>query len=257
MLGKIFALLLIVVPCSLFAQHTSDSAFISSDSVSSKTSKPIPYKQIIAPAALMSYGIIALENHALLNTNHEINEELHEHTPDKITIDNFTQYLPTASVHLLPLMGVQPRNNFRFRATSSIIANLIMGSTVRIIKATGNVWRPDMSNTHSFPSGHTATAFVGAEQVWQEYAEESIWYPISAYAIASGTGFLRMHNNKHWFSDVAMGAGIGILSTKIAYWITPLVVKDHASKHKHNYSFIALPNYDGKHLGFSSQIQFN
>ena len=36
-------------------------------------------------------------------------------------------------------------------------------------------------------------------------------------------GFLRMYNNKHWLSDVVAGAGIGIMSTKIAYWIYPVI----------------------------------
>jgi membrane-associated phospholipid phosphatase len=32
-----------------------------------------------------------------------------------------------------------------------------------------------------------------------------------------------MHNDKHWFSDVVAGAGIGILATKITYWVYPEV----------------------------------
>ena len=37
--------------------------------------------------------------------------------------------------------------------------------------------------------------------------------------MVAATGYMRMYNNKHWFSDVVAGAGIGIVSTKIAYWI--------------------------------------
>ena len=32
-----------------------------------------------------------------------------------------------------------------------------------------------------------------------------------------------MYNNRHWLTDVAAGAGIGILSTKIAYWLYPFL----------------------------------
>jgi hypothetical protein len=40
------------------------------------------------------------------------------------------------------------------------------------------------------PFGHTANAFASAEFLWQEYKDVSIWYGISGYIIASGTGVL-------------------------------------------------------------------
>jgi membrane-associated phospholipid phosphatase len=38
--------------------------------------------------------------------------------------------------------------------------------------------------------------------------------------VATGTGFFRMYNDRHWLTDVAAGAGIGILCTKTA-WLYP------------------------------------
>ena len=38
-----------------------------------------------------------------------------------------------------------------------------------------------------------------------------------AYGIASSVGMLRMANNKHYISDVLVGAGLGILSMKMSY----------------------------------------
>jgi len=32
-----------------------------------------------------------------------------------------------------------------------------------------------------------------------------------------------MYNNKHWFRDIVAGAGFGILSTKVAYWMYPAI----------------------------------
>jgi membrane-associated phospholipid phosphatase len=52
------------------------------------------------------------------------------------------------------------------------------------------------------------------------YKDVSIWYGISGYIIASGTGVLRIYNNRHWLTDVAAGAGM-ILCTKTAYWLYP------------------------------------
>jgi membrane-associated phospholipid phosphatase len=97
----------------------------------------------------------------------------------------------------------------------------IMGASVGGIKLISHVQRPDGSNYMSFPSGHTATAFACAEFLYQEYKDVSVWYGIAGYTIAAGTGFMRMYNNRHWLTDVVAGAGFGILSTKIAYWVFP------------------------------------
>lgn len=90
--------------------------------------------------------------------------------------------------------------------------------------------------------------------MWQEYKDKSIWYGISGYLVATGTGVFRMYNNKHWLTDVAMGAGIGILSTKAAYWLYPILnEKIFKSKNK---AAIALPFYNGKQAGLAYSIQF-
>ena len=130
-----------------------------------------------------------------------------------------------------------------------------MGGTVNIVKNTGNIERPDGSSNNSFPSGHTATAFMGAEFLYQEYKDVSIWYGISGYIVAAGTGYFRMYNNRHWLSDVAAGAGIGILSTKIAYWIHPLI-KRSIFKDKESTNGIVMPFYNGKEFGLGMSITF-
>ena len=70
----------------------------------------------------------------------------------------------------------------------------------------------------SFPSGHTAQAFAAAAMLSEEYGYHYKWVPYLSYGIASTVGVLRMANNKHYLSDVLVAAGIGILSTKVAYW---------------------------------------
>ena len=65
----------------------------------------------------------------------------------------------------------------------------------------------------SFPSGHTSTAFAAAAAVT---AETSRWWPRSTifiaplmYGGATMVGLSRMYNNRHWASDVVLGAAIG------------------------------------------------
>jgi membrane-associated phospholipid phosphatase len=86
------------------------------------------------------------------------------------------------------------------------------------------------SDYSSFPSGHTLVGFAAASAVT---AETHRWWPHSTWYIApvmyggaSLIGLSRMYNNKHWASDVMMGAAIGTFAgTK--------VVRYHHS-HPHN-----------------------
>lgn len=66
----------------------------------------------------------------------------------------------------------------------------------------------------SFPSGHSTAAFAAAAAVT---AETSAWWPEVSYFFigpalyggAAAVGLSRMYNNRHWASDVIMGAAIG------------------------------------------------
>ena len=87
------------------------------------------------------------------------------------------------------------------------------------MKRTFKEERPDLSDTESFPSGHTALAFTNASLLYFEYKDSNIWYASSGFLFASATGFLRIANNKHYTSDVLAGAGIGLgVGFAISYW---------------------------------------
>jgi membrane-associated phospholipid phosphatase len=62
----------------------------------------------------------------------------------------------------------------------------------------------------SFPSGHTASAFSIAASIATIYDSKLV--KILAYSAATLTGLSRIHDNKHWMSDVFMGAIIGTVS---------------------------------------------
>lgn len=90
-----------------------------------------------------------------------------------------------------------------------------------------------------FRQDNTATAFMGAELLRREYWNVSPWIGIAGYAVAAGTGFFRIYNNRHWLTDVLAGAGVGILSVQAAYWLYPAISKTFFHKQYLKNTFIS------------------
>lgn len=246
---KIYSLIISsLLTLSTFGQSQS------SDSLNINKDLKFKYEALIIPGVLIGYGVIGLESHTLKDINTDTKNEIREHIDKKFTVDDFSQYSAFLSVYALNAAGIKGKNNFKDRTIILTSAYLIMGTTVNVIKMTGNEMRPDGTSNNSFPSGHTATAFMGAEFLYQEYKDVSIWYGVSGYLVAAGTGFFRMYNDRHWFSDVATGAGIGILSTKIAYWLHPVTKK--IFKKKENLNGVILPVYNGREYGLAMAVSF-
>lgn len=66
----------------------------------------------------------------------------------------------------------------------------------------------------SFPSGHTTVAFAAATVYAMEYKNKPI-VPIIAYSAATLIGLSRITENKHWMTDVFVGAALGYLSGRL------------------------------------------
>ncbi|MGM9714019.1 MAG: phosphatase PAP2 family protein [Prevotella sp.] len=181
--------------------------------------------RLLTASTLVGVGIVGLESQWLIYQNHEIRDELQESIDHRLSIDDISQYAPAAAVYGLGLCGVRGRHDAMEQTIIMGMAYALMGISVSTIKHTSSVERPDGSALNSFPSGHTATAFVGAEMLRREYWHVSPWIGVAGYAVATGTGFFRMYNNRHWLTDVLAGAGIGILSVEMAYWLYPTVSK--------------------------------
>lgn len=192
-----------------------------------KPSVPYRFKplQLIVPTTLIGVGIIGLESDWLKFQNKEIRDELQENIDRRITMDDFTQYVPMAAVYGLNLCGIKGRHGYGDLTIILGTAYALMGTSVYAVKNITKVERPDGSAANSFPSGHTATVFMGAELLRREYWHVSPWIGVAGYTIAAGTGFFRMYNNRHWFTDVIAGAGIGILSVQMAYWLYPIIAR--------------------------------
>lgn len=147
-------------------------------------------------------------------------------TKFKTGIDDYTQFFGPAAVVGLKLAGVEGRSDWPRLLASAGMGYGIMALFVNTIKHTAKEMRPDGSTANSWPSGHTATAFVGATLLHKEYGlTRSPWYSVAGYGVATATGVMRVLNNRHWISDVLSGAGLGILSGELGYAICDLFFK--------------------------------
>ena len=142
----------------------------------------------------------------------------------QFSADDYTQYAPAALMVGLKACGYEGRSGWGPMLVADAFSVASMTAVVRGIKYTVDRTRPNGSR-HSFPSGHTATAFMTATMLYKEYGWRSPWWSIGGYTLAAFTGVSRILNNWHWMSDVAAGAAIGIGSVHLGYYLSDLIFK--------------------------------
>ena len=175
------------------------------------------YKKLYIPVGLMVSGII-FDSNGRESLKNEVVEERNEHLFGFTNhLDDYAQFAPTLAVYGFEMAGMKPRTDWQNRTAILIKGQVINLGMVYLLKTTLKKTRPD-GTAFSFPSGHTANAFAGATMLAIEYGENYKWVPYASYGVATGIGVMRMANNKHYISDVLFGAGLGILSMKVAYW---------------------------------------
>lgn len=252
-------MLLGVMPCAAVGEDSlAANVFVPDSSVlNHKRSNPYRFKplQLAIPGTLFTVGLIGCKSDWLIARNKEVQEELQENIDGKFTIDDFSQYAPMVATYGLNLCGVKGKHGYGDLTIILGTAYALMGITVNTLKSTTRVMRPDNTSRNSFPSGHTATAFMGAELLRREYWDVSPWIGVAGYAVAAGTGFFRMYNNRHWLTDVIAGAGVGILSVEAAYWLYPVISKIFFRKRYLKNTFIS-PYLSNESKGVTCSITF-
>jgi len=216
---------------------------------------PPHFKEWIFPVTFVVYGFSTIHLDALTDVNENFKNAIWNKYPhNTVTIDNYLQWVPAAAVYSLNFAGIHGEHNFLDRSMIYALSNLIMVVSVFAVKNITHEQRPDGSDYQSFPSGHSAEAFLSAEFLMQEYKNVSIWYGIGGYAVATSVAYLRMYNNKHWFSDVVAGAGFGILSTRLSYILYPKIKK--LFMHTPIPDSMLMPSYQNHSFGFSFVHEF-
>jgi membrane-associated phospholipid phosphatase len=169
--------------------------------------------------------------------------------------DDYLRLAPAAVMVGLKAAGVPSRSSWGRMLVSDALSTMLMVGMVEAVKHTSSVTRPDGSDNRSFPSGHTATAFMAATMLSKEYGHFSPWVSVGAYTAATATGLMRVANNRHWVSDVMVGAGVGILSTELGYWIADALMHGRGLNvpevPPEPITDIASPTFLGLYMGFN------
>ena len=174
-------------------------------------------KQAILPVALVAVGTIGVWEHNFKKANRYIYENVHT---DMGNADSYLQFAPTVLNIGLTIGGVKSKYSKIDNLMASVTSIAVMYVLTGAMKYTIREPRPyDETERNSFPSGHAARAFRAAEVMRIQHGN---WWGLSGYALASLVAYSRVAKGKHWLNDVIGGAGIGILSARIGYWLVPL-----------------------------------
>ena len=175
------------------------------------------FRATIIPAILITYGLTTIKDNGLYSSYHAQRDLQREFPNFHTTVDDYLIYAPFVELGMAYALQVKGNHDFLNTGLLILKAEALNAALVFGLKSITKQERPNGENAYSLPSGHTAHAFLAASILHSELRHRSQWYGVGAYAIATSVGALRMLNNKHWQSDVLTGAGIGILSSHMAY----------------------------------------
>ncbi len=178
-------------------------------------------------AVLATTGLAFAFDQQLRNTIHDPTDRFGRTASDiGNALGNGVYVYPTLLVASVAgkAVGSQKLYGVSSRALKS---TLLAGAGAIVLKTIVGRERPGTDNafkfhpfnvkdkTNSFPSGHTVVSFALATSFAREI--KGTWDDLFFYSLATLTAYARMHDDRHWMSDVVFGAGMGILSARFVH----------------------------------------
>jgi hypothetical protein len=207
-------------------------------------------KKVIVPTSLIVVGSIISNSDFEQNLQIDLRNKVGNNYENKI--DNFILFAPVGEIYLADILGVKSKNHWFDQSKNLFISNVISSLITNRLKVIVGKTRPN-GEPLSFPSGHTTIAFTNATVLYEEFKNSSPILAYSGYAFAIGTGGFRMINNKHFLSDVLMGAGVGILVTKLVYHFEPFKNFNPFKSFKNT---LVIPQINNKNYGIYVSYSF-
>lgn len=116
--------------------------------------------EVLVPAALFGVSALFVHNGWLAGRKENVQDALSAGGRRKFKADDYSQYAPMAAVYGLNLCGVEGKHRIVDRSVILAMSYATMGILVNSMKFAFREKRPDSGARNSFPSGHTATAFM-------------------------------------------------------------------------------------------------
>ena len=134
-------------------------------------------------------------------------------------IDDYLRFVPLVSTYALKVSGVEGASSWKRLVVNTATSFAVDAAVTYGLKFSIKSTRPDGTDRHSFPSGHTSFAFFGAGVLDKEFRHVSPWISVGGYAVATYVAVDRVCRNRHHWGDVVAGAAIGVLSVEAGYWL--------------------------------------
>ena len=228
--ATVLAALFLCPPVSVAAQHLQPRfeparpaapslrlQLIGQDTSGTPWHKSEAFRLTFAPAVLIGTGLLVFSEGGLLDRQSVREWRLENFPGYRTRLDDLTRFIPAIAVYGFNLAGVPGRHTVGRATVSFATGSALYLAATFGLKAVTNVTRPDGSSEDSFPSGHTSAAFAAASFLEEEYGYRNRLYSVAGYTLASMTGVMRVLNDRHWTSDVLVGAGIGMLGMRLGY----------------------------------------
>ena len=188
--------------------------------------------EFAVPAGIFALSAMFVRTPWMVHWREVVQKHISQHGRYKTHVDDWLQYSPMVAAYALHFCGMKGQHNLLDRTILLAMSYATFGVVNYAMKTAFKEKRPDSNARNSFPSGHTGTAFMGAEYLRREYWDTNKWVAMSGYVVGVGIAYLRMHNDRHWFNDVIGGAALGYLSTTFAYWIYPKIFHKRTRMHR-------------------------
>lgn len=242
--SRLFLVVLLFTLIDLSAQNVNNNSNQLVDSLQPKKQRTLLKKSIV-PLSLVGVGLLINNSDFEKNLQTDLRNSVGNEY--EFPIDDYILFVPIVQMYAADAFGMKAKNHWFDQTKNLFISNVVSTGISELLKSLITKTRPDGTDTNSFPSGHTTIAFTNAAVLQNEFQETSTVFSYSGYAFAATTAVFRMLNNRHYLSDVLVGAGIGILVTQLVYHFEPLKNFNPFKKSK-NISF--FPQYKENTYGF-------
>ncbi|MCI1778691.1 MAG: phosphatase PAP2 family protein [Bacteroidales bacterium] len=248
-------LILVIFCSSIYAQDIVDYG-----RDTSSCSYKFRSSGLILPLALVGAGSASFYIKGVRHVNREFQRFINAGDHKTSLLAGAAEFSPVVFLIATDIYNGVSRYGLMRRGAVLAVSAATTYSISAMLKYSVKERRPDRSSFHSFPSGHAAMAFMGAESFRISYGREYPLIATAVYGVAVSTGFIRMYANKHYLTDVLAGAGIGILGARVGYWMAPstdaLLFKIFGHDRRRHIFASAVPSFSGEAFGVSAVIAF-